>query len=407
MANLQREIYYQEATQETMMGRHLHETDSAHNGKVLIVEDEPEILEPLAHSLLNAGFYVLRAEDGLTACRIIGSEQPDLVLLDIMLPDLDGWEVCRLLRQHPDPLLANIPVAMLTALGGSEDKYRGLEIGADLYLPKPYSIREVILHAGNLVRRRQQSLTLEARVKALSSNKESTPDLHHLLFHELRNQLFILNGYTDLLQKDPDSARAGICMDAICRSSNYLQTLAEEVLLIRQVEDGRVALECMDFPLKPLIDEMITVYQTAAGEKSMLLHYVSIEDDPTVKLNRLAVKIILSSLIDNSLKYGPAGQTVTLSCQRAGARINLLVADQGPGIPLQEQERIFEPYYRSGDVTDKPRGRGLGLHAVRVLTKALGGDVAVDSRIGLGSCFRVSLPIPVEGPRSGSTQRAS
>ncbi len=402
MANLQRGIDYEEVAQESMTGWHLPEAASADNGKVLIVEDEPEILEPLAHSLQKAGFTVLRAEDGLTACRIIGSERPDLVLLDIMLPDLDGWEVCHLLRQHPDPLLASIPVAMLTALGGSEDKYHGLEIGADLYLPKPYSIREVILHTGNLVRRRQQSLALAARVKALSSSKESTPDLHHLLFHELRNQLFILNGYTELLQKDPDNARAGICMDAICRSSNYLQTLAEEVLLIRQVEDGRVSLECEEFPLAPLIDDLITVYQTAAGEKGVLLRYQSTEVHPTVKLNRLAVKIILSALIDNSLKYGPAGQTVTVCCQLTGEFINLLVADQGPGIPLQEQEKIFEPYYRTGDATDQPQGRGLGLHAVHVLAKAMGGNVTVDSRIGLGSCFRISLP--AEGPRSRRQQ---
>ncbi len=148
-----------------------------HSGKVLVVEDEPEILEPLAHSLQKAGFTVLRAEDGLTACRLIGSERPDLVLLDIMLPDLDGWEVCRLLRQHPDPLVANTPVIMLTALDAAEDKYRGLEIGADLFLPKPYSIREVILHAGNLVRRTQQTLTLEDRVEGIV--KEQTERTGH------------------------------------------------------------------------------------------------------------------------------------------------------------------------------------------------------------------------------------
>ena len=280
MASPQRKMDDKDAAQEAVAKRQLPESASAHSGKVLIVEDEPEILEPLAHSLQKAGFTVLRAEDGLTACRIIGSERPDLVLLDIMLPDLDGWEVCRLLRQHPDPLLANTPVAMLTALGGAEDKYRGLEIGADLYLPKPYSIREVILHAGNLVRRRQQSLALEARVKAMSKSKEASPDIHHLLFHELRNQLLILNGYTELLQKDPGGKRAGICMDAICRSSNYLQTLAEEVLLIRQVEDGRVSLECKEFPLAPLIDDLITVYQTAAREKGVLLRYQSTDGAP-------------------------------------------------------------------------------------------------------------------------------
>ena len=92
-------------------------------GTVLVVEDEPEILEPLAHSLTQAGYTVLSAEDGLTACRLIGNQQPDLILLDIMLPDLYGWEICRLLRQHPDPRVASTPVIMLTALNAPEDKF--------------------------------------------------------------------------------------------------------------------------------------------------------------------------------------------------------------------------------------------------------------------------------------------
>jgi two-component system sensor histidine kinase/response regulator len=364
----------------------------AKNGKVLVVEDETEILEPLAHSLHKAGFSVLRAEDGLTACRFIGSEQPDLILLDIMLPDLDGWEVCRLLRQHPDSLVASIPVVMLTALGAAEDKYRGLEIGADLFIPKPYSIREVILHAGNLVRRRQQALALEARVKALSNSNIQTPELHHLLFHELRNQLLILNGYTELLQKDPGSKRASICMDAIHRSSNYLQTLAEEVLLIRQVENGRMTLECEDFPIEPLVSDIIKVYKTPAQEKEMHLRSLFMTEQPRANLNRLAVKIILSALLDNSIKYGPAGQTVTLNCQSTETKMTLTVADEGPGISETEREKIFEAYYRIVELPGKPRGRGLGLYAVRVLARAMGGEVSVQSHNGQGSCFRVELP---------------
>ncbi|MBE0576820.1 MAG: response regulator [Desulfuromonadales bacterium] len=362
------------------------------SGKVLIVEDEPEILEPLAHSLQKAGLSVLRAEDGLSACRIIGSEQPDLVLLDIMLPDLDGWEVCRLLRQHPDPGFAGIPVIMLTALGAQEDKYRGLEIGADIFLPKPYSIREVILHAGNLVRRRQQTVALEVRLKSMINRENQFPDMYHLMFHELRNQLLILNGFADLLHAGLDGKHAGICMDAIFRSSNYLSTLAEEVLLIRQMEDGRLSLEYEHFPIEDLIAEIIKVYSAPAREKCMQLRCSVTTKQATVNLSRLAVKIIFSALVDNSLKYGHAGQTISLGCQVGEGRIDLIVADQGPGIPVEEQERIFDAYYRAGDASGKPQGTGIGLHAVRVLAKAMGGDVTLESRPAHGSRFRINLP---------------
>jgi signal transduction histidine kinase len=366
---------------------------TAGQGKVLIVEDEPEILEPLAHSLRRAGFSVLCAEDGLTACRIIGSERPDLVLLDIMLPDLDGWEVCRLLRQHPEAQVASIPVVMLTALGATENKYRGLEIGADLFLSKPYSIREVILVAGNLVKRRQQAVALETRLEHLTRKERQNQNLHHLLFHELRNQLMILNGYSELLNKDPEGKQAGTCRDAIYRSSNYLQTLAEEVLLIRQVEDGQLVLPQERFMVEDLFTEIVQVYDAPAREKCTQLQFRSERRKDPLYLSRPALKIILSALVDNSLKYGPAGQTVQLTCRERDERIEIVVSDQGPAIPEDQQERIFEPFVRSNNGPDHAAGSGLGLHAVRVLTVAMGGDVNVESLAGQGNRFRICLPL--------------
>lgn len=357
--------------------------------RVLVVEDEPEILQPLAHSLHKAGYEVLRAEDGLSACRSIGNDNPDLVLLDIMLPDLDGWEVCKLLRQHPDPSIAGIPVIMLTALNSPHDKYRGLELGADAFLPKPYSIREVLLQAGNLIRRRRQTVDLENRIKVLSNKENRSLEMHHLLFHELRNQLLILNGYTELLHKSPDSSRVQTCKDAIYRSSNYLQTLAEEVLLIRQVEDGRVSLQPEGFDADHLIDEVINVYRTPAQEKSMEINHVKEMNSAFVCLNRTALKIIVSALIDNAIKYGPHGQEIRLACNRIKGCLELTVKDQGPGISDEDQRHIFEPYYRSARHRHNTGGSGVGLHAVSILSKAMGGEVTVESAPGQGSTFRI------------------
>ena len=362
-------------------------------GRVLVVEDEAEILEPLAYSLRKAGFDVLCAADGLTACRLIGNEQPDLILLDIMLPDLDGWDVCRMLRQHPDPQVASTPIIMLTALGTPEDKYRGLELGADLYLPKPYSIREVILLAGKFVSKRHREVALETRLAEVEATEQQNRDLQHLLFHELTNQLLILNGFTELLHAKPDRSNADLCLDAIYRSSNYLQLLAEEVLLIRQISDGRLVLPSEFFQIDELVREIIRVYQASAGEKNMQLRWLVAEKTPTVRLNRLAVKIILSALIDNAIKYGSAGQLITLRCATTDIRFELTVVDQGPGIPPEDQERIFEPYYRQHGVQGKPTGRGLGLYGVRMLARAMGGATTVESEAGRGSCFRVNLPV--------------
>lgn len=127
-------------------------------GTILVVEDEPEILAPLSHALKRAGYLVLEADDGLKACRMIAGQQPDLVLLDIMLPDLSGWDLCRFLRRHPDPHVADTPVIMLTALNSAEDRRRGLELGADAYIPKPYSQQEVLQISGQLIDRHRRRL---------------------------------------------------------------------------------------------------------------------------------------------------------------------------------------------------------------------------------------------------------
>jgi two-component system, sensor histidine kinase and response regulator len=193
---------------------------------ILVVEDELEILAPLSHALKRAGYVVFEAADGLTACRMIGSHHPDLILLDIMLPDLDGWEVCRMLRQHPDPHIAATPVIMLTALNTTENKLLGLQLGADAYLPKPYSQQEVLLLSGKLIERHRRQLALEQQVFALSNTAEQQQGLQQLLFHELRNQLSILHGYTELL-RDESQGSKDTCLTAIHRSSSYLQSLAE------------------------------------------------------------------------------------------------------------------------------------------------------------------------------------
>jgi len=361
-------------------------------GRVLVVEDEPEILEPLAHSLHKAGYEVLRAEDGLTACRAIGGESPDLVLLDIMLPDLNGWEVCKLLRQHPDPSVALIPVIMLTALNSPHDKYRGLELGADAFLPKPYAIREVLLQAENLIRRRRRTIDLENRIKVLHGKEQQALNMHHLLFHELRNQLLILNGYTELLHKDPDSRRFQTCREVIYRSSNYLQTLAEEVLLIRQVEDGGLSLHAEAFDASQLIDEIIKVYEAPAKAKGMVLNYIKEINPELVRLNRAALKIIVSALVDNAIKYGPNGQAISVNCIQMNGGLEVTVKDHGPGISLEDQQHIFEPYFRSAQHQDKVRGSGIGLHAVRILSKAMSGDVRVESTPDQGSSFLIRFP---------------
>lgn len=370
------------------------ETDQSVPASVLVVEDEREILEPLVHSLKREGYQVLEAEDGLAACRLIGTSEPDLVLLDIMLPDLDGWQVCRMLRQHPVQRIATTPVIMLTALSAQQDKIRGLALGADAYLAKPYSIREILLYAANLIQRRQQSVQLEKRLEEIARQELERVNFNHLLFHELRNRLFVLSGYTELLSS---AGETDGCVDAINRSSEYLTNLAEDILLIRQVKDGHFTLPREDLVITDILEEMCQLYAAQGREQNITFKLLAgPAHNGAIRLNRPALKIILSTLLDNALKYGPPGQTVAIDCMQTSEQLEILVADEGPGIPEEETEKVFTPFYRAGNVSKQVPGSGLGLHGVRVLSRAMGGDVTIDKCNGNGCCFRVHLPLAAD-----------
>jgi signal transduction histidine kinase len=358
---------------------------------ILVVEDEPEILAPLCHTLRRAGYIVFEAEDGLSACRIIGSQHPDLILLDIMLPDLDGWEVCRMLRQHPERRISTTPVIMLTALNSPEDKLHGLELGADAYLPKPYSQQEVLLISGKLIERHRREVALELEFAQLRQGVEQQRDLHALLFHELRNQLAILQVNADLLQHA--GATAGPSqLAAIHRSSNYLQCLAEDFLLIRQVQGSGVQLPGEPLLIGELAAEMIALYAPAAQIRGIPLQLRIDGTLRPVTSNRPALKVILSALLDNAIKYGPPGRPVEVLCRINDWRLELEVHDSGDSLSTEEQARLFDRFYR-GSVSGAVGGSGLGLFGARILAKALGGNAEVDDQHRQGNCFRVWLPL--------------
>jgi signal transduction histidine kinase len=367
---------------------HLAADQQSVPGTILIVEDEPEILAPLSHSLKRAGFSVFEAEDGLSACRMISSQQPDLILLDILLPDLDGWEVCRMLRQHPIPRIATTPVIMLTALNTVDDKLHGLQLGADAYLPKPYAQQEVLLLGRRLIERHRRQVELETRIEQLTARFEQQRELHSLLFHELRNQLTIISGYTDLLGGGLGQDEAGV--RAIRRSSSYLQCLAEDFLLIRKVDNGQLHIPVEPCLIEELIAEIVTLYEPAAARQGIRLLHSHQGDPRPVSANRPAVKIILSALLDNAIKYGPADRPVTILGEYRSSRYVLKVCDAGPGFAPEEREKLFQRFHRGAQQSG---GSGIGLYGVRVLSRAMGGDAEFDDRETC--CLRVEFPLAV------------
>lgn len=379
------------ATSEAAVGR--ARPAPALAGKVLIVEDEVELAEVLEYNLRRSGFEVLTAHDGLSACRLVGAERPELILLDLLLPDLDGWEICRLIRGHHDAGLAATPIIMLTALGSLDDRLRGLELGADAYLAKPYSVKEVTLQARNLLDRRRERQRLADGMAALQAGWALAGDFQDMLFHELRNQLLIIGGYSHLLAKGVPVLPLDQGLDAIQRSVRHLDSLAEGFLLCRRVEAGDFQLPLSSQDLQALVVETMELYRPLATAKRMEIR-LSAEALPPLACNATAIRLVVSGLLENAIKYSDDGQAVDLHLHApAAGEVALAVRDGGPGIPAAELDRIFDRFYRGEATAGKTRGSGLGLYICRTLTRSMGGDVEVRSVRGEGSCFTVRLPV--------------
>lgn len=362
-------------------------------GRVLIVEDENELAEVLEFNLIRNGYEVLIARDGLEACRVIGREKPDLILLDLMLPLLDGWEVCRMLRTHQDPLVARTPVIMLSALGSADDRLKGYGSGADHYLPKPYAMKEVLFKSRQLIEQNHEYLSLFEKISTLEKWHSLQDNWQHVLFHELKNQLTIISGMAQGLTSKGGLQREHSRQYAhhIQQSSDYLSSLAMSYMLVRQVERNPGQLSLEPLLVQYLFAELRELFSPLAEQ-----NFCQIEFEcaalPALELHPVGLKIVLSSLIDNALKYtGQAGQ-VKVVARMTAQDYEILVEDDGPGIAAGEREKIFEKFYRGESESSAPPGSGLGLYMARVLAESMGGRLTLESSPRPGSHFCLCFP---------------
>ena len=362
---------------------------------ILIVEDEPEISSLLAFNLDKDGFKTHISDTGLSACQHIGVETPDLILLDVMLPDFNGMEVLKLIRGHDDAKVSGIPIIMLTALATSGDRVKGLGLGADDYVTKPFSIEELILRIRRLLRHKK-SLKILTEAGGETSTAQRVREFQDMVFHELANQLMIVRGYSDrlyrngeILPQDKIRTYAGV----IYKSSTHLETMAEEMLILRSVEEKRLPVEKHEIDLKELAKDLAELFKPGAEERGISLVVDVAECYPLMNLNRPSLKIVFSSLMENAIKYGrPGGKVLLCAAVLNDGGNAIYVEDDGIGIPEEDLEFIFDKFYRGANVAANVKGTGLGLHFAKTLVEASGGAISVTSGLGRGTRFKLLYP---------------
>jgi len=367
------------------------------NERILIVEDDVDLVYMLEYNLRSKGYETFTALDGVSACRLIETERPDLILLDIMLPGMDGWEVCTMVRNHQGQGIRDVPIIMLTALSSVEEKLKGIEMGADDYIPKPFSIKEVLLKVDRLILREKKKRGLDNVVRKLEARKAQQNDFQDMLFHELRNQLLIIGGYSLRIAENPGIApeKYRRCVEIIRESLYSLNSMTEEMLLLSRLESGDDAFPCHDVFIEEALRDVISAASRKANDKKTAIHLKRTGGIPALKLNPTAIQVAFANLIGNAVKYSPEGSDVTVSVGlEGGILVAVEVLDRGPGVPMRERDKIFDKFYRGENMKSHTKGTGLGLYIAKMLIESMGAAIRLDSNYENGACFRVEFPVP-------------
>ncbi len=404
---------------------------------ILVVDDTPDNLL-LMSSLLKDDYQVKIVNSGEKALKIAASDTPpDLILLDIMMPEMDGYEVCQRLKH--DPKTENIPVIFLTAKAALEDETKGLEMGAVDYITKPVSPPIVLARVKNhlalkgmadFLRDKNEILELEVqkRTAEILASREIALKNQQLeeasrmkseflanMSHELRTPLNAIIGFSEVLRDGLLGELAPQQKDYvndIFTSGTHLLSLINDILDLSKVEAGKMSLE-----LEPLnVAGLIQASMQVVREKAMAHHLhlttrfaedlVGTEESDEggmIWLDERKVKQILYNLLSNAVKFTPEGGEVHVAARRVGPTnvpngnfeqyLELAVTDSGIGISVEDQARLFRPFTQiDSKLARRYEGTGLGLSMVKRLAELHGGSVALHSIPDQGSTFTVWLP---------------
>ncbi|PIQ26042.1 hypothetical protein COW36_02450 [bacterium (Candidatus Blackallbacteria) CG17_big_fil_post_rev_8_21_14_2_50_48_46] len=363
--------------------------------RVLIVDDIAANIQLVASILEKEGYHLSFAQRGADALQLLQQRKFDLVLLDLHMPGMDGFEVCKQLKQNP--LTREIPVIFLTAVSETEKLVMGLQFGAVDYITKPFEPME-------LQARVRTHLSLKAaKDKIIWQNQElermtrEKSELMGIVAHDLKNPLtVIVSGIEYLRIKELELAsNSSRRLNNMLIAAQRMNALVGNFLSLESMETGKLQLNSERLQGSDLLKELLVHYQEWVSLREVNV-YLEIQERLHFETDLLALQQILENLFSNALKYTPAHQSVWLrliSQPQTPYPIRFEIEDQGPGISKSEQEQLFKPFRRlSSPLPNGERSTGLGLSIVKRLTALLGGKISCSSELGKGSCFVLELP---------------
>lgn len=366
---------------------------------ILIVDDTPENLRLLADMFKGLGYRVRIATGGEAALAAAAHAGPDLILLDVNMPDMDGYEVCR--RLKADEKLREIPVIFLSALSEQADKVQAFTAGGADYICKPFQYEEMRARVETQLKILAQKRGLQESYDKLRSLEKLRDNLVHMIVHDLRSPLSAICAFLGFLKKDAAgalSAQAAEDIDETIKASNKMISMVSDLLDASKMEEGRMKLNLAECGLGAVLAEVMAAMKPLAGSRLITLEAGN--GPVKVTADGELVARVAQNLLANALKFAPGeGGYVRLEVKATenGARVS--VANNGPAIPPELHHKIFEKFGLA-EVGQSKRGgysTGLGLNFCKLAAEAHGGTVGVSSEAGGETIFWFELP--AKGPQ--------
>ncbi|MBN1261174.1 MAG: response regulator [Anaerolineae bacterium] len=368
---------------------------------ILLVDDTADNLRFLAQMLSKQGYRVRAVLSGLRALQSVRSTPPDLILLDVMMPEMSGYEVCELLRA--DPETADIPIIFISALDATEDKLRAFKAGGVDYVTKPFQVPEVVARVKTHLMLRSlreqlsdvnteltHQLNQVQRLNAeLAARNKALDAFSHTVAHDLRNPLGLILGYADILERYVDALeRPGVqAVHGIQQVASKMDAIIKSLLVLAGVrKQAKVTL--LPVNMEHVVQEALTRLEDLAVQSDAKLTLP--ESWPRALGYAPWIEEIWINYLSNAIKYGGEPPEVELGfTELEGDRVKFWVKDNGFGLTLQEQAQLFVPFERLERI--RVEGHGLGLSIVRGIMDRLEGEAGVESAVGVGSTFFFTL----------------
>ena len=370
-----------------------HASDDLERSTILVVDDTPDNLTFIS-GLLRDHYRVKVATSGEKAISIAQADpHPDLILLDILMPGLDGYEVCQHLKT--DPKTKHIPIIFLTVKSDLEDERRGLEMGAADYITKPVS-------PPILMARVNTQLNLKASYDSLQELLRSREDMVNMIVHDLRNPitniLLLSEIFLENIDLPPQKLKKNL--DIIWRSGQKLKTLVDDLLLKAKLESGHFSLDRQPTDLGELCRTALDDVQDIAEQKKLTLH-LGLPEGTTFPafVDPLLIRRAVENLLSNAIKYSPSHSQISLHLHHdPSGQVCIQVIDEGPGINAELRQHIFDKY-EIGTLMRGVSQIGLGLAFCKLAVEAHGGHIAVADHSPKGSIFTIILDTATIEPK--------